>query len=47
MYLFRFDADGGKLRIAGKNIQESPHVRLGAHHTIDIEVNRKVTISKE
>ncbi|KAK7060513.1 DNA photolyase phr1 [Paramarasmius palmivorus] len=34
------------LQIAGKVISENPHVKLGAYHTLDIEVNRDVRIEK-
>jgi protein pelota len=31
----------------GQNIQENEHVRLGAYHTLDIEINRQFTLTKE
>ncbi|TDH73557.1 uncharacterized protein CCR75_004710 [Bremia lactucae] len=34
------------LRIKGKNILESPQVRLGAYHTLDLEMNRDFTLTK-
>uniref|UniRef100_K3WRF6 Protein pelota homolog n=1 Tax=Globisporangium ultimum (strain ATCC 200006 / CBS 805.95 / DAOM BR144) TaxID=431595 RepID=K3WRF6_GLOUD len=34
------------LRIKGKNIMESQHVRLGAYHTLDLEMNRDFTLFK-
>ncbi|KAL7680898.1 putative 50S ribosomal protein L30e [Plasmopara halstedii] len=34
------------LRIKGKNIMESQHVRLGAYHTLDLEMNRDFTLTK-
>lgn len=34
------------LRIKGKNTMESPHVRLGAYHTLDLEMNRDFTLYK-
>ena len=32
--------------ISGRVTSENPHVKLGAHHTLDIEVNRDVRIEK-
>ncbi|RMX68282.1 hypothetical protein KXD40_001528 [Peronospora effusa] len=34
------------LRITGKNIMESQYVRLGAYHTLDLEMNRDFTLTK-
>ncbi|RLN55858.1 hypothetical protein BBJ28_00004441 [Nothophytophthora sp. Chile5] len=34
------------LRIKGKNIMESQYVRLGAYHTLDLEMNRDFTLTK-
>ena len=42
-----FDAVSSKLRLRGKNILENPHVKLGSYHTIELEKNRKFTLSKE
>jgi protein pelota len=35
------------LHLKGQNIQENEHVRLGAYHTLDIEINRQFTLTKE
>lgn len=35
------------LHISGRVTSENPHVKLGAHHTLDIEANRDVRIEKE
>lgn len=42
-----FDASTCALRINGKNITESKHIKLGAFHTIDLEVNQTFTLIKE
>ncbi|KAI9202521.1 uncharacterized protein BJ171DRAFT_513335 [Polychytrium aggregatum] len=42
-----FDAQGGILRVNGKNTTENKYVKLGGYHTIDVELNRKFTIFKE
>ncbi|KAF8621680.1 hypothetical protein AX15_007693 [Amanita polypyramis BW_CC] len=34
------------LSISGRVASENPHVKLGAHHTLDIEANRDVRIEK-
>ena len=31
----------------GKNIQENQHVKLGAYHTLDLELNRVFTLEKQ
>lgn len=41
-----FDSAAGSLRLSGKNIAENKYVKLGAYHTIEIEVNRKISIAK-
>ena len=41
-----FDTEACALRIKGRNIEENEHVKLGAYHTIDLETNRKFTLSK-
>lgn len=28
------------LRLKGRNVEENPHVKMGAYHTIDLELNR-------
>ncbi|KAJ8519368.1 hypothetical protein ONZ45_g3650 [Pleurotus djamor] len=34
------------LAISGRVISENPHVKMGAHHTLDVEANRDVRIEK-
>jgi protein pelota len=34
------------MRVRGRNIKESEHVKMGAYHTIDLELNRSFTITK-
>lgn len=36
----------GALRLSGPNVSENKYVKLGAYHTIEIEENRKLSISK-
>jgi protein pelota len=35
------------LRVKGRNIQENQYVRMGAYHTLDLELNRKFSLRKE
>jgi len=42
-----FDSVSCKLRLRGKNILENPHVKLGSYHTIELEKNRKFTLTKQ
>lgn len=41
-----FDTQACKLRLKGRNVAENAHVKMGAYHTLDIEANRKVTLTK-
>lgn len=41
-----FDTQACVLRIKGRNMEENEYVKLRAYHTIDIELNRKFTLSK-
>ncbi|CAB3359850.1 Hypothetical predicted protein [Cloeon dipterum] len=42
-----FDTQACMLRLKGRNIEENQYVKMGAYHTIDLEVNRKFTLTKE
>ena len=42
-----FDAESCTLHLAGVNVEENPHVRLGAHHTIHLEMHRDFEITKD
>ncbi|KAL0087246.1 eRF1 domain 1 [Phycomyces blakesleeanus] len=41
-----FDPQAGLLRINGRVASESPHVKMGSYHTIDLELNRNFTLFK-
>lgn len=41
-----FDTQGQQLRLKGRNIEENQWVKMGAYHTLDLELNRKFTITK-
>jgi len=41
-----FDTEACMLRLKGRNIEENPHVKMGAYHTIDLELNRKFSLQK-
>lgn len=42
-----FDTQACVLRLKGRNIQENEYVKMGAYHTLDLEINRKFEIQKE
>lgn len=35
-----FDSEGDEIRLKGRNLTESEHIRLGAYHTLSIIPNR-------
>lgn len=41
-----FDPDSMQLRLSGTNAEESEYVRMGAHHTLTLELGRVFTIEK-
>ncbi|KAF0686090.1 Aste57867_22055 [Aphanomyces stellatus] len=41
-----FDPAKCLLRIKGVNVEENPHVRMGASHTTDLELNKDFTLKK-
>jgi protein pelota len=41
-----FDIGSGQLHVAGKVASENEHVKMGQHHTLDLELNRKFTLEK-
>ncbi|KAL3877810.1 hypothetical protein ACJMK2_035457 [Sinanodonta woodiana] len=41
-----FDTQGCVLRVKGRNIEENQYVKMGAYHTLDLELNRKFTLGK-
>ena len=42
-----YDGDGEAIRVKGRNTTETEHVKLGAYHTLDLDVNRPVKIEKD
>mmetsp|Transcript_1981 Transcript_1981/g.3759 ORF Transcript_1981/g.3759 Transcript_1981/m.3759 type:complete len:402 (+) Transcript_1981:60-1265(+) len=42
-----YDAAGNCIRFSGTNCEENQWVKMGAHHTIDIQLNNKLTVGKE
>ena len=42
-----FDAEVCVLHLAGTNSEESEHVKLGAYHTLHLELNRNFTVEKD
>lgn len=41
-----FDPEACVMRCSGKNIAENEHVRLGAHHTLEMEQHRPFSLHK-
>lgn len=41
-----FDTQACKLRLKGRNMSENQYVKMGAYHTLDVEPNRKMTLTK-
>lgn len=44
--LSRTQKKAGKIRVSGKVINDSPHLKRGAHHTLELEAPRKFTLQK-
>ena len=43
----QFDAAAAQLHVAGRIAEETPHAKLGQHHTLDLELHRNFTLIKE
>ncbi|VDP26104.1 unnamed protein product [Soboliphyme baturini] len=41
-----YDSASGMLHVKGKNREENQYVKLGAYHTLDLEMNRKFSLTK-
>ncbi|KAL3896617.1 MAG: hypothetical protein SGCHY_003961, partial [Lobulomycetales sp.] len=41
-----FDVQVCMLRVNGRNVEENKHVKMGAYHTIEVELHRKFTLTK-
>jgi len=39
-------AAGSSIRLKGRNLTESEHIKLGAYHTLELEPSRAFTIHK-
>ncbi|PWN53273.1 hypothetical protein IE53DRAFT_384250 [Violaceomyces palustris] len=39
--------EGATLQVSGRVVEENQHVKMGAFHTLDLEVNRSLTIFKD
>ena len=42
-----YDTFACQVRFKGRNVQENQFVKMGAYHTIDLQLNQKFTLSKE
>lgn len=41
-----FDSQAGQLHLNGRIAEENKYVKVGAHHTLDLELNRNFTVNK-
>lgn len=41
-----FDGEQCSLRLNGKNVKESEHIKLGQYHTLELEIHRSIRIEK-
>jgi protein pelota len=41
-----FDTSSSQLHVSGRVAEENAYVRLGGHHTLDLEINRAFTLEK-
>ncbi|GAB7363240.1 hypothetical protein MBLNU230_g3522t1 [Neophaeotheca triangularis] len=41
-----FDAQASQLHVSGRVSEENKHVKLGSHHTLDLELQRNFTLEK-
>ena len=42
-----YDVDAMSLALKGRNIEENQYVKMGAYHTLDLELQRKFTLTKQ
>ena len=42
-----FDVQAGTLHVAGPVAEENKYVKMGSYHTLDLEIQRNVTIIKD
>jgi protein pelota len=42
-----YDGEGGVIRLKGRNLTESEHVRLGAYHSLELEPGRAFELGKD
>lgn len=42
-----FDGQAGQLHVSGQILEQNRYVTMGAHHTLDLELQRNFTLSKE
>lgn len=40
-------ASAQEIRLRGKNLTENEHIKLGAYHTLELELNRPFTLYKQ
>jgi protein pelota len=42
-----YDGEGHQIRLKGRNLTENEHVKLGAYHSLELELQRAFTLTKD
>lgn len=42
-----YDGEGHRIRLKGRNLTENEHVKLGAYHSLELELQRAFTLAKD
>lgn len=42
-----YDGEGHQIRLKGRNVTENEHVKLGAYHSLELELQRAFTLTKD
>jgi protein pelota len=42
-----FDPQSSQLHVSGQIVSETPHTKIGQHHTLDLELQRNFTLEKQ
>ena len=42
-----YDPSEVSIRLRGKNVEENPHVKMGAYHALDLTLDRKFELHKQ
>lgn len=42
-----FDSESCAIRVSGTNVAENKFIKMGQYHTVDLELNRAMTLKKD